>query len=115
MTVRTGDMGNTFRVLAGGVDAVEKVFGDGGTVTVRGSPARRRGHERGVPGFGISRKTGYKLFNRYKDEGLDALTDRSRRPVRYANQLPDAVERLIVACKKEKPYWGGVPARSGSC
>lgn len=56
--------------------------------------------------FGISRKTGYKLFNRYKDEGLDALTDRSRRPVRYANQLPDAVERLIVACKKEKPYWG---------
>ncbi|MFT0879122.1 IS481 family transposase [Rhodopseudomonas sp. G2_2311] len=56
--------------------------------------------------FGISRKTGYKLFNRYKDEGLDALTDRSRRPVRYASQLADAVERLIVACKKEKPYWG---------
>lgn len=29
--------------------------------------------------FGISRKTGYKIFNRYKDEGLEALTDRSRR------------------------------------
>ncbi len=28
-------------------------------------------------GFGISRKTGYKIFNRYKDEGLEALTDRS--------------------------------------
>jgi transposase-like protein len=38
--------------------------------------------------FGISRKTGYKIFNRYKDDGLEALTDRSRRPVRYANQLP---------------------------
>ncbi|MBB4168609.1 transposase-like protein [Rhizobium sp. BK538] len=37
--------------------------------------------------FGISRKTGYKIFNRYKDDGLEALTDRSRRPVRYANQL----------------------------
>jgi len=37
--------------------------------------------------FGISRKTGYKIFTRYKDEGLEALTDRSRRPVRYANQL----------------------------
>jgi transposase len=36
--------------------------------------------------FGISRKTGYKIFNRYKDEGLEALCDRSRRPVRYANQ-----------------------------
>src|SRR6266403_6231782 len=38
--------------------------------------------------FGISRKTGYKIFERYKEHGLEALTDRSRRPVRYANQLP---------------------------
>lgn len=56
--------------------------------------------------FGISRKTGYKIFNRYQEEGLDALCDRSRRPVRYANQLPDPVERLIVRLKKEKPHWG---------
>jgi transposase InsO family protein len=56
--------------------------------------------------FGISRKTGYKIFNRYKDEGLDALCDRSRRPVRYANQLPEPVERLIVHCKRDKPHWG---------
>jgi transposase InsO family protein len=56
--------------------------------------------------FGISRKTGYKIFNRYREEGLEALTDRSRRPVRYANQLPDLIERMIVAAKKEKPHWG---------
>lgn len=56
--------------------------------------------------FGISRKTGYKIFNRYKDQGLDALADRSRRPVRYANQLPDQVERLIVGLKRDKPHWG---------
>ncbi len=56
--------------------------------------------------FGISRKTGYKIFNRYKDDGLEALTDRSRRPVRYLNQLPDPVEAMIVRLKKEKPYWG---------
>ena len=56
--------------------------------------------------FGISRKTGYKIFNRYKDEGLEALTDRSRRPVHYANQLPDQVERLIVDLKRDKPHWG---------
>jgi transposase len=56
--------------------------------------------------FGISRKTGYKIFNRYKDDGVEALTDRSRRPVRYANQLPDAVEAMIVRCKQEKPHWG---------
>ncbi|ENN84891.1 putative transposase [Rhizobium freirei PRF 81] len=56
--------------------------------------------------FGISRKTGYKIFNRYKDDGLEALTDRSRRPVRYANQLPVPVEAMIVRLKKDKPHWG---------
>src|SRR5690242_5754767 len=57
-------------------------------------------------GFGVSRKTGYKIFNRYKDQGLDALCDRSRRPVRYANQLPQQIERLIVELKRDKPHWG---------
>lgn len=56
--------------------------------------------------FGISRKTGYKIYNRYKEDGLEALCDRSRRPVRYANQLSDPVERMIVSCKKDKPHWG---------
>jgi transposase len=42
--------------------------------------------------FAISRKTGYKIFDRYKEYGLEALTDRSRRPWRYANQLPQQVE-----------------------
>ena len=56
--------------------------------------------------FGISRKTGYKIFDRYKEHGLEALSDRSRRPVRYANQLPAQIESLIVAFKREKPHWG---------
>ena len=56
--------------------------------------------------FGISRKTGYKIFNRYKEHRLDALTDRSRRPVRYANQLPAQIEGLIVSLKRGKPHWG---------
>ena len=61
--------------------------------------------------FGISRKTGYKLFNRYKDCGLDALTDRSRRPYRQANQLPMQIEKLIVGLKKEYPHWGAPKIR----
>lgn len=56
--------------------------------------------------FGISRKTGYKIWGRYQQEGLDALCDRSRRPVRYANQLPGQIERLIVEIKRDKPHWG---------
>src|SRR3546814_14981617 len=54
--------------------------------------------------FGISRKTGYKIFNRYKEIGPVALSDRSRRPVRYANQLPEQIERLIVEAKQGKPH-----------
>ena len=56
--------------------------------------------------FGISRKTGYKIFDRYKEHGLEALTDRSRRPVRYANQLPEQIEGLIIRAKRDKPHWG---------
>jgi len=56
--------------------------------------------------FGISRKTGYKIFNRYKDCGIEALSDRSKRPVRFGNQLPFQVEKTILGLKQEKPNWG---------
>jgi transposase len=56
--------------------------------------------------FGISRKTGYKIFERYEQCGLDGLSDRTRRPFRYAHQLPEPVEAAIVAARREKPHWG---------
>ena len=62
--------------------------------------------------FGISRKTGYKIYDRYQDCGLDGLTDRSRRPYRHANQLRMQVEKLIVALKKEYPRWGAQKIRA---
>jgi putative transposase len=61
--------------------------------------------------FDISRKTGYKIFNRYRDCGLEGLTDRSRRPYRHANQLPFQIEKLIVQLKHEKPSWGAMKIR----
>lgn len=61
--------------------------------------------------FNISRKTGYKIYNRYKDCGLKGLTDRSRRPYRHANQLPFQVEKLIVRLKKEHKSWGAAKIR----
>ena len=61
--------------------------------------------------FGISRKTGYKLFRRYRDFGLDGLTDRSRRPNRQAGRLPFQVESRIVQLKKEHPSWGAPKIR----
>jgi transposase-like protein len=59
--------------------------------------------------FGISRKTGYKIFDRYKEHGLEALADRSRRPVRFPNQF---LEARIVAIRHEKPNWGVRKIRS---
>src|SRR5579884_2277206 len=56
--------------------------------------------------FGISRKTGYKILERYEECGWEGLTDRARRPHRYANQLPEQIEATIVAAKREKPGWG---------
>jgi Integrase core domain/Homeodomain-like domain len=56
--------------------------------------------------FGISRKTGYKIFDRDQECGIHGLTDRSRRPFRYANQLPFQVENYILNVKHEHPSWG---------
>jgi putative transposase len=61
--------------------------------------------------FGISRKTGYKIFDRYHDCGVEAFTDRSRRPYRQANRLPAAVEAIIVRLKREYPAWGAPKLR----
>src|SRR3974390_1377551 len=56
--------------------------------------------------FGISRQTGYKIFDRYKEHGLEAVRDTARRRGRYANQLPQPIESLVVRLKGEKPHWG---------
>lgn len=61
--------------------------------------------------FGISRKTGYKIFERYKECGLEGLNDRSRRPYRHANRLQFQIERSILYFKQEYPHWGAPKIR----
>src|SRR5688572_16180238 len=61
--------------------------------------------------FGISRKTGYKIFDRYKDCGLQAFSDRSHRAHRQANRLPAPIEATIVRLKREYPGWGAPKIR----
>jgi putative transposase len=61
--------------------------------------------------FGISRKTGYKIFDRYKDCGAEAFSDRTRRPHRQANRLPPQLEAVIVRLKREYPGWGAPKIR----
>ena len=61
--------------------------------------------------FGVSRVTGYKIYERYKTCGLDGLNGRSRRPYRHANRLPYQVERTILGIKKEYSSWGAPKIR----
>ena len=61
--------------------------------------------------FGISRVTGHKIIDRYKESGMQAFTDRSRKPFRQANRLPFQIEKLIVQVKKEFPTWGAPKIR----
>src|SRR3989338_10676632 len=61
--------------------------------------------------FGISRVTGYKVWNRYQDCGLTGLLNKSRRPGRCVNRLPVQVEKIIIRIKKEKPTWGAPKIR----
>jgi len=61
--------------------------------------------------FYVSRKTGYKIFQRYKDCGLEGMTDRGRRPYRQANQLPLEIEKRMVRLKQQKPDRGAPKIR----
>jgi hypothetical protein len=61
--------------------------------------------------FGISRKTGYKIFDRYHDCGVQAFSDRSHRAYRQANRLPAPIEATIVHLKRQYPGWGAPKIR----
>jgi putative transposase len=61
--------------------------------------------------FGISRKTGHKIINRFLDDGPGGLLDRLRSPRRVANKTPEIIEDMIISLKREKPTWGAAKIR----
>jgi hypothetical protein len=63
--------------------------------------------------FGISRKTGYKIFERYKDYGLEALAGRSRRPFRYGNGCRFRWRQRSSSSRRRSLT--GAPASIGNC
>ena len=56
--------------------------------------------------FGISRKTGYKLIDRYDADGPEGLRDRSRAPRTHPNQTSCELEAAILRVRKAHPTWG---------
>ena len=56
--------------------------------------------------YEISRRTGYKWLRRFKEEGLEGLKERSRRPKRLAKQTSEAWVGRILEEKSRHPKWG---------
>ena len=56
--------------------------------------------------FGISRPTGYKWAERFDEEGLEGLKERSRAPEHSPQRASQEVEDVLVAARKRHPSWG---------
>jgi transposase InsO family protein len=62
--------------------------------------------------FGISRKTGYKLLERFERLGPAGLFDVSRRPHRLARLKPSPLRELFIEARKAHPTWGAKKLRA---
>lgn len=56
--------------------------------------------------FGISRKTGYKWADRFRQEGPKGLLERSRARHSQSHQTPPEIQELLVTARKKHPSWG---------
>jgi len=59
--------------------------------------------------FGISRQTGHKFLNRYREEGIGGLKDKRRAPLRKAHLTHPKIEESIL--KEKKSHWGAAKIR----
>lgn len=56
--------------------------------------------------FGISPKSGYKWFNRYRQDGDEGLKDQSKRPHVSPRKSTKAVEKRIIEIRLQQRAWG---------
>jgi len=56
--------------------------------------------------YGISRKTGYKIVERYLQYGPAGLEERSRCPTNNPNATPGHIVQAIIALRQRHPSWG---------
>ena len=56
--------------------------------------------------FGISRPTGYVWLERYREGGIGAIAERSRRPRSFPAQTPWKREERVIGLRLQYPDWG---------
>src|SRR5262245_12490585 len=57
--------------------------------------------------YGVSRKTGYKVIDRYRRHGPAGLEEHSRRPRHSPNETPEDIVAAILDARRRHPTWGG--------
>jgi putative transposase len=62
--------------------------------------------------FGLSRKSGYKWLGRYRLDGIDGLSERSRAPHVHPQAVSAAIAERCVAVRKAHRSWGPVKVRA---
>jgi transposase InsO family protein len=61
--------------------------------------------------FGVSRKTGYKWIERYREGGPEGLLDRARAPLHRPQAMPPAIAERLLRVRRTHPTWGPVKVR----
>ncbi len=56
--------------------------------------------------YGISRKTGYKWLERFRERGFDGLTDETRRPASSPLRTTAEATLAIIQLRQAHPTWG---------
>jgi transposase InsO family protein len=62
--------------------------------------------------YQISRKTGYKWLDRYRQGSMEALHNRSRKPHSHPHEISHQVKESILAIKERFSKWGAPKIRS---
>jgi transposase InsO family protein len=56
--------------------------------------------------YGVSRKTGYRLLDRFEAHGRDGLEDQSRAPHDSPQAIQESTAAALIAKRQEHPTWG---------
>src|SRR5712692_816463 len=62
--------------------------------------------------FGVSRKTGYKWLERYREAGVEGLVERSRAPLHHPQAMTDELAEGCLLVRRAHRTWGPVKVRA---
>ncbi len=63
--------------------------------------------------IGVSVRTVYKWWRRYREEGLSGLADRSSRPKSSPDRTPEAIEAKVIALRRQRRTYDRIADQTG--